>query len=144
MTNGPRELQGNEQHAVHEMEYVVKVVQNVGDGLIGLMDKTLVPSASTGELKVFDGKMKRDYHRYLAEFVASEDKSVIAEGECEASQNHERQEGEQRTKIEGPRSRVGRGKPGKVGGDLVGPGQGVHDRGSGVEVSQESSPGPAR
>ena len=67
--------------------------------------------------------MKSDDHRYLAEFVASDDKSVIAEGECEecwASQTHERQEGEQRTKNEGPRSRVGRGEPGKVGGDLVG------------------------
>ena len=30
-------------------------------------EKNLVPSANTGELKVFDGKMKSDDHRYLAE-----------------------------------------------------------------------------
>jgi hypothetical protein len=33
-----------------------------------VLDKHLIPNASTGESKVFYFKMKGDYYRYLAEF----------------------------------------------------------------------------
>ena len=36
--------------------------------ILGLLDKFLVPSATTCEASVFYLKMKADYHRYLAEF----------------------------------------------------------------------------
>ena len=36
---------------------------------LDIPDKHLIPATNTGESKVFYYKMKRDYHRYLAEFA---------------------------------------------------------------------------
>lgn len=44
-----------------------------------MLDKHLIPSAQTGESKVFYFKMKGDYYRYLAEFQADQDRSRSAE-----------------------------------------------------------------
>merc|ERR1712227_751951 len=68
---------GNEQQASYAREYVAKVeaeLQKICDGILALMDKNLIPSASTGESKVFYYKMKGDY-RYLAEFATGDAKS---------------------------------------------------------------------
>ncbi|XP_062100191.1 14-3-3 protein 1 isoform X1 [Humulus lupulus] len=48
-------------------------------GILGLLDSHLVPSASTGESKVFYLKMKGDYHRYLAEFKVGDERKSAAE-----------------------------------------------------------------
>ena len=54
--------EGNEQQAGRvEVE-----LQKICDGILALMDKDLIPSASTGELKVFYFKMNADYYRFLA------------------------------------------------------------------------------
>ena len=61
---------GEEQLASYAREYIAKVegeLQKIRDGILALMDKKLVPSASTDETKVSYYKMKSDYHRYLAE-----------------------------------------------------------------------------
>jgi 14-3-3 protein epsilon len=47
--------------------------------ILDLLDKHLIPSASTGESKVFYLKMKGDYHRYLAEFKTQEARKDSAE-----------------------------------------------------------------
>eukprot|EP00955_Chlamydomonas_euryale_P048241 353919-Chlamydomonas_euryale.AAC.5 len=47
--------------------------------ILSLLDEHLVPTASTGESKVFYLKMKGDYHRYLAEFKTSADRKEAAE-----------------------------------------------------------------
>merc|ERR1712012_78185 len=73
---------GNEQQASYAREYVAKVegeLQKICDGILALMDKNLIPSASTGESKVFYYKMKGDYYRYLAEFATGDAKSEAAE-----------------------------------------------------------------
>ena len=71
-----------EQLVSHAREYVEKVegeLQKIRDGILALMDKKLVPSASTDETKVSYYKMKSDYYRYLAEFATGETKSKAGE-----------------------------------------------------------------
>eukprot|EP00450_Noctiluca_scintillans_P040450 CAMPEP_0194480108 /NCGR_PEP_ID=MMETSP0253-20130528/3024_1 /TAXON_ID=2966 /ORGANISM="Noctiluca scintillans" /LENGTH=140 /DNA_ID=CAMNT_0039319441 /DNA_START=62 /DNA_END=480 /DNA_ORIENTATION=+ len=66
---------GNEHQASYAREYVVKVeaeLQKICGGILALMDKNLIPTASTGESKVFYYKMKGDYYRYLAEFATGD------------------------------------------------------------------------
>jgi hypothetical protein len=53
------------------MRVVVQVEKELGEicaSILQLLDEHLIPTASTGESKVFYLKMKGDYHRYLAEF----------------------------------------------------------------------------
>ena len=48
-------------------EKVEKELQDICEVVLGLLDKHLIPKASSGESKVFYLKMKGDYYRYLAE-----------------------------------------------------------------------------
>ena len=80
-------FKGKEQLTSYSREYVAKVegeLQKIRDGILALMDKKLVPSASTDETKVSYYKMKGDYYRYLAEFVTGDEKGKAAEGACDA------------------------------------------------------------
>merc|ERR1712228_533510 len=73
---------GNEEQAKYAKEYCVKVeaeLQNICDTILGLLDRNLIPAASTGESKVFYQKMKADYYRYIAEF--SEDAAKLKAAE---------------------------------------------------------------
>ncbi|OQV20951.1 14-3-3 protein epsilon [Hypsibius exemplaris] len=56
-----------------EVENEMKVICSE---IVGLLDKTLIPHASSGESKVFYFKMKGDYYRYLAEFSSTDKKDV--------------------------------------------------------------------
>jgi 14-3-3 protein epsilon len=47
--------------------------------MLEVLEKHLIPAASTGESKVFYYKMKGDYHRYLAEFATGNDRKEAAE-----------------------------------------------------------------
>ena len=44
--------------------------------VIGLADAHLLPNAKTAETRIFYYKMKGDYYRYLAEFVANDEQKV--------------------------------------------------------------------
>jgi len=60
---------GEKKHAI-ATEYrqkVEKELKDICDVVLDLLDKQLIPKASTGESKVFYLKMKGDYYRYLAE-----------------------------------------------------------------------------
>merc|ERR1712021_135474 len=47
--------------------------------ILALLDKNLIPKASSGESKVFYQKMKADYYRYQAEYTDGDNKAKAAE-----------------------------------------------------------------
>ncbi|KAL0718598.1 hypothetical protein Bca4012_067921 [Brassica carinata] len=49
------------------------------DGILKLLESTLIPSAASEESKVFYLKMKGDYYRYLAEFKTGEERDAAAD-----------------------------------------------------------------
>jgi hypothetical protein len=58
---------------------VEKELSEICASILQLLDEHLIPTASTGESKVFYLKMKGDYHRYLAEFKTGADRKESAE-----------------------------------------------------------------
>ena len=56
-----------------------KELQDICTSILSLLDEYLVPTASSGESKVFYLKMKGDYHRYLAEFKTGAERKDAAE-----------------------------------------------------------------
>jgi len=76
------ESKGNEEHVQRINKYRLVVEKELGDicdRILKLLDDYLIPTASTGESKVFYLKMKGDYHRYLAEFKIGDDRKEAAE-----------------------------------------------------------------
>ncbi|GMN33949.1 hypothetical protein TIFTF001_004435 [Ficus carica] len=72
----------NDDHVALVKEYRSKVeseLSTVCAGILGLLDSHLIPSASSGESRVFYLKMKGDYHRYLAEFKVGDERKLAAE-----------------------------------------------------------------
>lgn len=62
--------------------YRIKIEKELKDicaDILTLLDRHLIPHASSGESKVFYYKMKGDYFRYLAEFATSNDRKEAAE-----------------------------------------------------------------
>lgn len=58
---------------------VEKELSDICCSILQLLDDHLIPTASSGESKVFYLKMKGDYHRYLAEFKTGSDRKDAAE-----------------------------------------------------------------
>jgi 14-3-3 protein epsilon len=58
---------------------VEKELNDICQSILDLLDEFLIPSASSGESKVFYLKMKGDYHRYLAEFKAGAERKEAGE-----------------------------------------------------------------
>ena len=56
-----------------------KELSEICSSILQLLDDHLIPTASSGESKVFYLKMKGDYHRYLAEFKTGTDRKDAAE-----------------------------------------------------------------
>ncbi|KAG8377395.1 hypothetical protein BUALT_Bualt08G0028600 [Buddleja alternifolia] len=76
------ESRGNESHVTTIREYRSKIeseLSKICDGILNLLDTRVIPSASTGDSKVFYLKMKGDYHRYLAEFKTGTERKEAAE-----------------------------------------------------------------
>merc|ERR1712050_829919 len=73
---------GNEENAKWGNEYRQKVeaeLEKICNGILMLLDRSLISQASNGESKVFYQKMKADYYRYLAEFRDGDAKATAAE-----------------------------------------------------------------
>ncbi|KAK9072996.1 hypothetical protein SSX86_007318 [Deinandra increscens subsp. villosa] len=76
------ESRGNEDHVKVIKDYRSKIeaeLTRICDGILKLLDSRLVPSATSGDSKVFYLKMKGDYHRYLAEFKTGDERKESAE-----------------------------------------------------------------
>jgi len=76
------ESRGNEDHVSVIRDYRSKIeseLSNICDGILKLLDSRLIPSAASGDSKVFYLKMKGDYHRYLAEFKTGAERKEAAE-----------------------------------------------------------------
>ncbi|KAG7515537.1 14-3-3 protein epsilon isoform X1 [Solea senegalensis] len=58
---------------------VEKELKSICQDILDVLDQHLIKSADLGESKVFYYKMKGDYHRYLAEFAAGNDRKEAAE-----------------------------------------------------------------
>ncbi|KAJ6831952.1 14-3-3-like protein B isoform X2 [Iris pallida] len=81
------ESKGNEDHVSSIRDYRSKIeteLSSICEGILRLLDSTLVPSASASDSKVFYLKMKGDYHRYLAEFKTGSDRKDAAESTLSA------------------------------------------------------------
>lgn len=64
---------------IPEFVQVEKELSDICSSILQLLDDHLIPTASSGESKVFYLKMKGDYHRYLAEFKTGSDRKDAAE-----------------------------------------------------------------
>jgi len=73
---------GNEEQAKYAKEYCGKVeaeLQKICGAILELLEKNLIPKASSGESKVFYEKMKADYYRYIAEFTVGKEREDASE-----------------------------------------------------------------
>lgn len=65
-----------------QLQNIEKEIRDICHEVLTLLDKFLIPNTSTAEGRVFFGKMKGDYHRYLAEIlVGDEQKRISREGQ---------------------------------------------------------------
>ena len=81
------ESKGNAEHVKRIekcREKVEKELSEMCSSILKLLDDHLVPTASSGENKVFYLKMKGDYHRYLAEFKTGADRKDAADHAMQA------------------------------------------------------------
>jgi 14-3-3 protein epsilon len=76
------ENKGNSNHVVKIKEYRTKIeneLTGICNDILNVLDQHLIPTATTGESKVFYHKMKGDYLRYLAEFQTGNARKEAAE-----------------------------------------------------------------
>ncbi|KAH8919085.1 14-3-3 protein [Atractiella rhizophila] len=76
------EQKGNAPQVEKIKTYRQKVEAELGDvckDILAVLDEHLIPAAAAGESKVFYHKMKGDYHRYLAEFAAGDQRKGASE-----------------------------------------------------------------
>jgi len=81
------ESKGNESQVTLIKEYREKIeneLAKICEDILEVLNKHLIPSAQSGESKVFYHKMKGDYHRYLAEFATGDKRKASADQSLEA------------------------------------------------------------
>ncbi|KAJ8108156.1 hypothetical protein OPT61_g8371 [Boeremia exigua] len=81
------ESKGNETQVTLIKEYRQKIeaeLAKICEDILECLDSHLIPSAESGESKVFYHKMKGDYHRYLAEFAVGDKRKTSADKSLEA------------------------------------------------------------
>ncbi|RXK36674.1 protein BMH1 [Tremella mesenterica] len=81
------ESKGNEAQVAMIKTYREKIeaeLAKICEDILEVLEKHLIPSAATGESKVFYHKMMGDYHRYLAEFATGDKRKESADKSLEA------------------------------------------------------------
>ncbi|EEB07490.1 14-3-3 family protein Rad25 [Schizosaccharomyces japonicus yFS275] len=81
------ESKGNTKQVELIKEYRKKIedeLTTVCNDILTVLEKHLIPTAATGESKVFYYKMKGDYYRYLAEFAVDDARKEAADKSLEA------------------------------------------------------------
>ncbi|CAF0782210.1 unnamed protein product [Adineta steineri] len=68
-----------QQMAKEYREKIEKELKDICQEVLTLLDKFLVPKATTPESKVFYLKMKGDYYRYLAEVATGDERQKVIE-----------------------------------------------------------------
>ncbi|KAK0118925.1 14-3-3 protein, variant 2 [Cadophora gregata f. sp. sojae] len=84
------ESKGNSTQVTLIKEYRQKIeaeLAKICEDILEVLEKHLIPSAKSGESKVFYHKMKGDYHRYLAEFAIGDKRKESADKSLEAYKN---------------------------------------------------------
>ncbi|CDF34759.1 14-3-3 protein [Chondrus crispus] len=70
---------------IHEYRLSIEAeLKQICKDILALLDEHLIPSAASGESKVFYYKMKGDYHRYMAEFTVDPERRDAAQLSLEA------------------------------------------------------------
>jgi len=80
---------GNEAHVIKIKQYASKIDKELNDivaDVMNVIDKHLLPHATSEDSKVFYYKMKGDYYRYKAEFTTEEAKKEAANKSLEGYQ----------------------------------------------------------
>jgi len=75
-----QKTEANERKRTMAVEYREKIEKELNDisrDVLNLLDKFLVPKASSAESKVFYLKMQGDYYRYLAEVAIAANKTEV-------------------------------------------------------------------
>ncbi|CAF0781342.1 unnamed protein product [Rotaria sp. Silwood1] len=75
-----QKTEGSERKQQMSRDYREKIEKELKDichEVLNLLDKFLIPKATTAESKVFYLKMKGDYYRYLAEVATGEERSKV-------------------------------------------------------------------
>lgn len=81
------EAKGNEHQVKLIRDYRSKIeneLTGICDDILSVLSDHLIPTAQSGESKVFYYKMKGDYHRYLAEFASGDKRKEAAEASLDA------------------------------------------------------------
>ena len=76
------ENKGNEAHVAKIKKYRNEIeaeLNGVCNDILTMLEKHLIPSATTSESKVFYYKMQGDYHRYISEFSSVDMRKQSAE-----------------------------------------------------------------
>merc|ERR1711991_961876 len=84
------ENKGNADHVNRIKSYRHKIEKELAEicqDILEVLDKHLIPSSESGESKVFYYKMKGDYFRYMAEFLAGDERKSASENSRVAYQS---------------------------------------------------------
>lgn len=82
-----RESKGIAMHMTCIKEYHAKIekeLETICNDVLTILSDNLLTKASTGESKVFYYKMRGDYYRYLAEFMAGDRRKEVADKSLES------------------------------------------------------------
>lgn len=83
------ESRGNDAKVQKIKEYITRIeaeLDKICGDILDLIDKNLIPNASSSESKVFYYKMKGDYYRYIGEYTTGDKRKEVGDNSLKAYQ----------------------------------------------------------